>query len=149
MDNIFKYCGYLCVSLFLGWVSTLSEHDFIRSISTSIIPILLTLTVLHTSLTGIMINELLKYSAKHQGLDVLEVVNSMKRSALIELIIIFAAFIVLVMQGAAITLWPCAATVVIIAANSVVSFAFIYFLLVLLDTIRAWYALLNENHKSS
>ena len=146
VENIIKYCGYLAISLFLGWVSNKGgDNDFIEKISSSIIPILLTLTVLHTTLTNLLLNELLKYKSKHTpGIE--EVVNALKRSAVIELILIGITFIVLISNGFISLLLPTIDLYREIIVNSLIVFDILYFMLVIYDNIDGWYKLIKANN---
>ena len=63
-DSIFKYIGYLTISLLIGVISIISDEgtvSFIQKNAYSILTTLITLTVLHTTLTGLVLNELIKF----------------------------------------------------------------------------------------
>lgn len=147
MDNLFKYLGYACISLLLGFLSTLGDSDYLQTIKPSIIPVLLTLTVLHTTLTGALLNELIKYGKEHTNAKMSDVIESMKRSAIIEISIISITFLIFIIKDPLINYITCIAKSAIIIENSIITFAFMYFILVLQDTIRGWYKLMSENNK--
>ena len=147
IENICRYIGYIVISVLLGWASDISSSDFIEKITTSIIPILLTLTVLNTTLTNLMLNELLKYKAS-QPAQIWTVIDELKRSAVIELGLIVLTFIVLIIEGV-ITQWiPIIAEYKGIFINALVAFDILYFVLVIYDNINGWYKLIKENAKS-
>ena len=136
----------MAISLFLGWVSNKGgDNDFIEKISSSIIPILLTLTVLHTTLTNLLLNELLKYKNKHTAV-IEEVVNALKRSAVIELVLIGVTFIVLISNGFISQLLPTIDLYREIIVNSLIVFDILYFMLVIYDNIDGWYKLIKANN---
>jgi Na+/H+ antiporter NhaC len=146
VENIFRYCGYLAISLVLGWISNKGgENDFIEKISSSIIPILLTLTVLHTTLTNLLLNELLKYKSKHTA-EIEEVVNALKRSAVIELLLIGITFLVLISNGFISQILPTFDLYREVIANSLIVFDILYFMLVIYDNIDGWYKLIKANN---
>lgn len=147
MDNLFKYFGYAFISLLLGFISTLGISDYLQTIKPSIIPVLLTLTVLHTTLTGALLNELIKYSKEHTNAKISSVIESMKRSAIIEISIISATFLIFIIKDPLINYITCITKPATIIENSIIVFAFMYFILVLQDTIRGWYKLMSENNK--
>ncbi len=147
MDNLFKYFGYAFISLLLGFISTLGNSDYLQTIKPSIIPVLLTLTVLHTTLTGALLNELIKYSKEHTNAKISSVIESMKRSAIIEISIISATFLIFIIKDPLINYITCITKPATIIENSIIVFAFMYFILVLQDTIRGWYKLMSENNK--
>lgn len=146
VENIIKYCGYLAISLFLGWLSNKGgENDFIEKISSSIIPILLTLTVLHTTLTNLLLNELLKYKNKNTA-GIEEVVNALRRSAVIELVLIGITFVVLISNGFISHHLPTLGLYIEMALNSLIVFDILYFILVIYDNIDGWYKLIKANN---
>ena len=146
VENIFRYCGYLAISLVLGWISNKGgENDFIEKISSSIIPILLTLTVLHTTLTNLLLNELLKYKSKHTA-EIEEVVNALKRSAVIELVLIGITFVVLISNGFISQILPTFDLYREVVVNSLIVFDILYFMLVIYDNIDGWYKLIKANN---
>ena len=145
IDNALKYVGYAVVSLFLGWASDTSEVDFIEKITSSIIPILLTLTVLHTTLTNLLLSELMKYKASNPA-TIGDVINALKRSAVIELAMIVFTFVVLVVEGWISTLIPQIIPYKGVVINAIIAFDVLYFAYVIYDNIDGWYKLLKENN---
>lgn len=145
IDNILKYIGYFVVSLLLGWASDMNEVDFVEKITPSIIPILLTLTVLHTTLTNLLLSELLKYKAGNP-VAIGDVLGALKRSAIIELALIVFTFILLVIEGAISALTPQIIPYKGIIINALIVFDVLYFVYVIYDNIDGWYKLLKENN---
>lgn len=147
IENALKYVGYAVVSLFLGWASDVSNNDFLEKITNSIIPILLTLTVLHTTLTNLLLNELLKYKAS-QPAKINEVLDELKRSAVIELGLIVFTLVVLTTEGIVAQWIPVVLQYKGVFINALVAFDILYFVLVIYDNIEGWYKLIKENAKS-
>lgn len=147
IENALKYVGYAVVSLFLGWASDVSNNDFLEKITNSIIPILLTLTVLHTTLTNLLLNELLKYKAS-QPAKINEVLDELKRSAVIELGLIVFTLVVLTTEGIVAQWIPVVLQYKGVFINALIAFDILYFVLVIYDNIDGWYKLIKENAKS-
>lgn len=145
IDTILKYIGYIAISLLLGWAADTSNTDFIEKITPSIIPILLTLTVLHTTLTNLLLSELLKYKASNPA-TIGNVINALKRSAVIELALIVFTFVILVVEGWISTLIPQIIPYKGIVINAIIAFDVLYFAYVIYDNIDGWYKLLKENN---
>lgn len=145
IDTILKYIGYIVISLLLGWAADTSNTDFIEKITPSIIPILLTLTVLHTTLTNLLLSELLKYKSSNPA-TIEDVINALKRSAVIELGLIVLTFVVLIMEGVVLQWFPIIAPYKGIFINALVIFDILYFAYVIYDNIDGWYKLLKENN---
>ena len=144
---IFKYIGYVTVSVLIGLLSSFGgiEFDFVYSYAPTLLSILLTLTVLHCTLTGLLLAEILKFKDANPNIEIQEVLKSLKRSAIIELILICIVFMILIFRGVCENFewnmfW------VKLVVNSVVSFTFLYFILVLWDTIDGWFKLLRKNN---
>ena len=145
IDTILKYIGYIAISLLLGWAADTSNTDFIEKITPSIIPILLTLTVLHTTLTNLLLSELLKYKAGNP-VAIGDVLGALKRSAIIELALIVFTFVLLVIEGAISALTPQIIPYKGIIINALIVFDVLYFVYVIYDNIDGWYQLLKENN---
>ena len=57
INSLFRYVGYVVVSVLLGWLSTLGgiEKDFLFNLRNSVIPVLLTLLVLFSTISNLLI----------------------------------------------------------------------------------------------
>lgn len=157
VEQFFKYIGYAVVSFFLGWLSyQANENDYINNVSSSIIPILLTLLVLYTSLSGFIFNELFKFKEKiktehEDSVDIGPTIKSMKRNVLIEISCIITCFLLLIVKG---VLLNCCHNqdnvffnVFMILSNAVIAFAVMYFIIVIYDSVEGLYELITENNK--
>ena len=148
MDTLFRYIGYVSTSLVLGFISTTGEIDYLQSIKPSIIPVLLTLTVLHTTLTGALLNELIKYNKTHINASTSDIIISMRRSALIEITIICTTFAIFTLKSPLIRYINIPSRFANSIENAIIVFAFIYFILVLLDAIQSWFKLMIANNQT-
>lgn len=152
-DSIFKYIGYLTISLLIGVISIISNEgtiSFIQKNAYSILTTLITLTVLHTTLTGLVLNELIKFKKENDcNADISKTLKALKRNSRIEIILIILSFIVLVSQNALIYFAKKYEVYISVAVNSLISFSLLYFIYVVLDTIEAWYQLLSSNNSTT
>ena len=152
-DSIFKYIGYLTISLLIGVISIISDEgtvSFIQKNAYSILTTLITLTVLHTTLTGLVLNELIKFKKENNSnADISKTLKALKRNSRIELILIISSFLVLVSQNAIIYFAKGYEVYILVAVNSLISFSLLYFIYVVLDTIEAWYQLLSNNNSTT
>lgn len=147
---IFRYIGYITCSVCLGWLSSLGgeEKDYIVKISMTFIPVLLTLIALTTTLTGLLLNELYKFKSKlnDQNVDINNVVDGLKRNVIIQIAIVVIIFIFLCIKESIIIYNPALKDYIAIIQNSIIVFAFIYFVLVITDTAMGLYDLIKTNN---
>lgn len=144
----FKYIGYATCSILLGWLSSLGgeEKDYLLKVSVTIIPMLLTLIALTTTLTGLLLNELYKFKSKF-NMDINNVVDALKRNVIIQVIIVAVAFAFIASNEAIIIYCPCFSEYATIIQNSIVVFALMYFMLVILDAAMGLYDLIKKNNE--
>ena len=149
INSLFRYVGYVVVSVLLGWLSTLGgiEKDFLFNLKNSVIPVLLTLLVLFTTISNLLIKEVSLYN-KGKEIDITPVVNSFKRNTIIEIIIISVLFLTFIVTGVFYRVQvECVEYCFRVVSNSLTAFAFIYFLIVIYDSQSALYTMLKENNK--
>ena len=89
--NVIGYSLCVFISILLGWSSTLSGelNDYVLKLSNSIIPLLLTLLVLYSTLTIHLINELRKLEGDK---DLSIVVHALKGNIISEIVFILILF---------------------------------------------------------
>lgn len=149
INSLFRYIGYVVVSVLLGWLSTLggTEKDFLFSLKNGVIPVLLTLLVLFTTISNLLIKEVSLYN-KGKEIDIIPVVNSFKRNTIIEIVIISVLFLTFIVTGVFYRVQvECVDYYFRVFSNSLTAFAFIYFLIVIYDSQSALYTMLKENNK--
>ena len=147
--KLYNFVGYtisIIVSVALGWVSTLGgeANDYVQKLSNNVIPLLLTLLVLYSTLTIHLINELRKLGNKK---DLSSVVYALKSNIVTEIFIVLILFVVLVLKNFLLSYFECSANLIQIATNSAVVFAFLYFIWVIIDVTMGLYDLVIENLK--
>lgn len=148
VNSLFRYIGYISLSLFIGWLSNYSgdENDFILKISSDIIPLLVTILAFYVTILGLILKELVDFKSQKGG-NIKGVLKSMKRDMIIEILLIAFAFLCYTMRGA---LFNVIATDwrqwITILSNSVTVFSFTYFLLLIFDSIMGLWNLIEANN---
>lgn len=148
LNNIFRYIGYVTVSMGLGYVSFLGgkENDYLLKISWNLIPALISLLVFYVTIFGLILKELVIYKGT-TGKDISKVLKSIKIQILIEIGIIFVALFSFIVRASCATLTSDLLMVFIATiSNSITVFAIIYFLLVIYDSIAGLWELLSTNN---
>lgn len=148
VNNAFRYLGYIALSLGLGWFSNMSgnDYDFILKISSSLIPLLITILAFYVTILGLILKELIEYKKKtNKGIK--RVLKSMRRDIVIEISIICVAFVCSVVRGALTTVvseeWIGYVT---IASNAITVFSFVYFLLLIYDSVMGLWDQIEANN---
>lgn len=137
INQIVKYVGYIAISLSIGWFSNISgnENDFVLSISNELIPLLVTVLVFYVTVLSLILKELSEYNCDKSG-DYSNIIRSMKRDLGIEVALIVVAFMCYTIRGALMDVvsveWNYYIT---IFSNSVTVFTFLYFILLILDSL--------------
>ena len=149
INNLFRYLGYLALSLVLGWFSNLSgdDNDFILKISSNLIPLLITILAFYVTILGLILKELACYKEK-TGKEITKVLKSMRRDINIEISIICLAFVCYAVRGAVtdfVTIEKL--KLLTIASNAVTVFSFIYFLLLIYDSVMGLWDLIEANNE--
>ena len=149
INSLFRYLGYLALSLGLGWFSNLSgdDNDFILKISSNLIPLLITILAFYVTILGLIIKELACYKEKTEK-DITKVLKSMRRDINIEISIICLAFVCYAVRGAATDFVEMEILKLLtIASNAVTVFSFIYFLLLIYDSVMGLWDLIEANNE--
>lgn len=145
-NRAIKYMVYFLLSVGTGFVSTLGETDFVASLSFSVLPILITLLVLYTTVSSLLFNHLSGF--KDKGFETAGVIKAMKRNVVVEVHIIAATFVLLSAQSWLLSILPGCFPVNIIC-NSVVVFALLYFVYVVYDSTLGLYRLFEYSKGDS
>ena len=149
INNLFRYLGYVSLSLGLGWFSNLSgnDDDFILKISSNLIPILITILAFYVTILGLILKELASYKEK-TGKEIKTVLKSMRRDINIEISLICIAFVCYVVRGAIGSFvsdeWS---KYITIGSNAVTVFSFVYFLLLIYDSVMGLWDMIEANDK--
>lgn len=149
INNLFRYLGYAALSLGLGWFSNLSgnDKDFILKISSNLIPILITILAFYVTILGLILKELASYKEK-TGKEIKTVLKSMRRDISIEISLICIAFVCYVVRGATGSFVPDEwSKYITIGSNAVTVFSFVYFLLLIYDSVMGFWDMIEANDK--
>lgn len=149
VNQIFRYIGYFSLSLLIGWFSNYSgdKTDFILQISHNIIPLLVTILAFYVTILALILKELVVFKNQKGG-NIKDVLHSMKKDLIIEMSLIFVAFLCYTVRSAisSVISTECMQWITILS-NSVTVFTFIYFLLLIFDSIVGLWNLIEENNK--
>lgn len=149
INRIFRYIGYISLSLLIGWFSNYSgdETDFILQISHNIIPVLVTILAFYVTILALILKELVVFKNQKGG-NIGSVLHSMKKDLIIEMSLILVAFLCYTVRGAnSSVISTMGMQCITILSNSVTVFTFIYFLLLIFDSIVGLWNLIEENNK--
>lgn len=152
MDRIgtfFKHFGCVAASVLLGWLSHKSgdEHDFVLKVSSSLIPLLITIIAFYMTILGLIIKELVAYKEKTNK-DISNVLKSMRKDVNTEICIVCAAFLCYLVRGAVSSyVTEQVLDYITILSNSVTVFSFFYFLWLIYDSVMGLWDLIEENNK--
>lgn len=142
--NLVGYSTCIILSILLGWISTLGSeaNDYVQKLSNNVIPLLLTLLVLYSTLTIHLINELKKLE---ENKDISSVVHALKSNIVAEIFIVVILFVVLVLKSFLISYFTCSSNLIQIITNTTVVFAFLFFIWVIIDVTMGLYDLVIKN----
>jgi len=142
--NVFGYALCAIISMALGYVSTCSndENDYVQKLSYNIIPLLLTLLVLYSTLTIHFINELRKLD-NNENLGT--VVYELRRNIVVEVVILVILFILLGLKNYLLASFNDYSNLIQFTTNSLVVFTFLYFIWVIFDVTMGLYELVMKN----
>ena len=150
INNIFRYIGYVTLSFGLGWFSNISgnDNDFVLQVSSNLIPLLITILAFYVTILGLILKELIEYKEKTKK-NIEGVLKSMKRDVNIEIMIICLAFICYMTRGALTSViaeeWLKYITII---SNGVTIFSFVYFLLLIYDSVMGLWDLIEVYNKN-
>lgn len=152
MKTVLRYLIYIISSLFLGLLSSRADvcRDYLFYISKNILPILLTLFVLYTTIFSLVLKEFSTYKSKMKmdGIEeVQKLINSLKRNFKIMLFIIGIDVLLLIVYGITKTVNVCLLQMSRIIIDACTIFSIFYFLYVIYDSIQGFFNLYIENNK--
>lgn len=151
MKTILRYLLYLILSIGIGYASFMcgAENDFLDKLSRNLLPLLITILVLYTTLSNLVLGQIQKYQEKNIC-NLTPVFKALRRNVYIEFSIL--AFVVIFFIGKGLVLVHYNNEIIIkllnITNNAVVFFALSYFLYVIYDSTMSFYDIVEENDKS-
>ena len=148
-QQIFNIGGYtvcIALSIFFGWLSFLggNDLDYVQKISNNIIPLLLTLLVLYSTLTIHLINELRKIE---NNSNLSSVIIALRSNIIAEIVLILIVFTTFIFKGVLLNHFPDCSKSIQVIANSIVVFTFLFFIWVIIDVTMGLYDLIINSIK--
>lgn len=150
MNSVFRYIGYVALSLLFGYLSSIGERDLLYLISSNLFPILITIIVLYVTLSNLVYNQISTLHTKF-GTEISSGIDALKRNIKWMFIIIGFDFLSFIL----IDLIPsrycdnCKELFVLcdkkIAINSITFFSLFYYLYIIYDSAMAFFNLLKAN----
>lgn len=147
MTRLLKYIGYFTLSLIMALISFFAgeERDFLFMFSKNLIPVLITIVVLYTTLSNLILNQLTLYKDL-TGADIHECVKALKRNVYFEFAIIAFDFIIILIANILFSKSECAYILcgTRIFVNMITFFSVFYFLYIVYDSTIGFYNIYNE-----
>lgn len=151
MKTILRYLLYLILSIGAGYASFMcgAENDFLGKLSMNLLPLLITILVLYTTLSNLVLGQIQKYQETNIS-NLTPVLKALRRNVYIEFSIL--AFVLIFFIGKGLVLAHYNNEIIIkllnITNNAVAFFALFYFLYVIYDSTMSFYDIVEENDKS-
>lgn len=141
MSKITRYGLYVIISVGLGYVSTLGETDYISTLCSSIIPWLIALFAVNTTITVQSISHLVRFHSFFD-VDISSVVGAMRRTCFKQVVILSAVYVTLLAIQYIRTVCDTRTSFLTIFQNSIVTFSLIYYVVSIYDNSMALYDLI-------
>ena len=149
MDKFFKYIGYVAISIFVAFLSSIGEEDFIANISNSIVQVLIALLALYSTISSLLISRLLSFRQEiDQSANITPVIESMKRNVRIEAILIICTLLVIVIMNVFLKHEILDVRLISVIRNTIVVFSLMYFVIVVYNSSMGLYDLLKFGNQN-
>lgn len=149
MDKLFKYIGYVAISIFVAFLSSIGEEDFIANLSNSIVQVLIALLALYSTVSSLLISRLLSFRQEiDQSANITPVIESMKRNVRIEAILIICTLLVIVIMNVFQKHEILDVRLISVIRNTIVVFSLMYFVIVVYDSSMGLYDLLKFGNQN-
>ena len=144
MKKVFKYVIYAVVALSLGLMSTYGQIDYIASLQSSIVQLLVALLAVYSTISSILVLRFVHFKgAINNNADLSPIIRAMKRNVIIESLLILLVLIVIIVSQILIKNDGIWCTMLACLRNSVFVFALLYFVVVVYDSSMGLYDLLE------
>lgn len=149
MEKFFKYIGYVAISIFVAFLSSIGEEDFIANLSNSIVQVLIALLTLYSTVSSLLISRLLSFRQEiDQSANITPVIESMKRNVRIEAILIICTLLVIVIMNVFLKHEILDVRLISVIRNTIVVFSLMYFVIVVYDSSMGLYDLLKFGNQN-
>lgn len=151
MKTILRYLLYLILSIGVGYASFMSgaDNDYLGKLSSNLLPLLITILVLYTTLSNLVLGQMQKYQEKNR-IDLKPVFRALRRNIYLEFSILVFVLIFFIGKGLVLAHYNNEIIIKLlnILNNAVVFFALFYFLYIIYDSTMSFYDIVEENDKS-
>lgn len=149
MDKFFKYFGYVAISIFVAFLSSIGKEDFIANLSNSIVQVLIALLALYSTVSSLLISRLLSFRQEiDQSANITPVIESIKRNVRIEAILIICTLLVIVIMNVFQKHGILDVRLISVIRNTIVVFSLMYFVIVVYDSSMGLYDLLKFGNQN-
>ena len=100
MKTILRYLLYLILSIGIGYASFMggADNDYLGKLSLNLLPLLITILVLYTTLSNLVLGQMQKYQEKN-GINLKPVFTALRRNVYIEFSILVFVLIFFIGKG--------------------------------------------------
>lgn len=144
MDEVYKIISYLVISFLISLGAKEIDSDFISKFSSDFITLLTTLLAINIASGSLIAGKLKEINLK-TGQSFSKTTRELKRSLLIQLILIAISFVILVLKSSTKISVLIGADMMELISNTITVAIFIYYLDCIMDLGRALFSLLNSN----
>lgn len=142
MSRLARYEVYIAVSLGFGYFSTLGEMDYIANLSSSIIPWLVALFAVNTTISVHTISHLIRFRSSFE-VDITGVINALRRTCIYLVVIIACVLLGLLVIQYLRSVCENGESLFVIIQNSLVVFSIFYYVWAIFDSSMALYDLIK------
>ena len=150
MNSVFRYIGYVALSLLFGYLSSIGERDLLYIISSNLFPVLITIIVLYVTLSNLVYNQISTIHSK-LGTNISSGIDALKRNIKWMFVIISFDFLTFIIFDIIPSRYcdNCKDLFFLldkkIAINAITFFSLFYYLYIIYDSAMAFFNLLKAN----
>jgi hypothetical protein len=141
MSGTIRYLLYIVFSLGLGILSTQGKTDYVSNLSASIIPWLIALFAINTTITVHCITHLIRFRS-FLDVNIKDVVIELKKTCVKLVVIIACIYVLLIVIQFLRGVWELGNDFLTIVQNTIVTFSLLYFVVAIFDNSMALYDLI-------
>lgn len=151
MKTVLRYMLYIILSFGFGYASFIcgQNNDYLGKLSLNLLPLLMTIIVLYTTLSNLVLGQMQKYQEKHSA-NLKPVLSALRRNVYAEFSILALVLFFSIGKNLFLAYYNNKTIIPLlnITNNAITFFALFYFLYVIYDSTMAFYDAVEENTKS-
>lgn len=151
MKTILRYLLYLILSIGVGYASFMcgADKDYLGKLSLNLLPLLITILVLYTTLSNLVLGQMQKYQKKNR-INLKPVFRALRRNVYMEFSILVFVLIFFIGKGLVLAHYNNGIIIKLlnITNNTITFFALFYFLYIIYDSTMSFYDSVEENDES-